>query len=395
MRHDDQPLDDDPRDDCPIAGTSSGESLAPRPNDECLVALLMGEADAAQEAALRRRAANDPRLRERIVQIAACLDMPPPEWALEADLLSDLDRRDAEPPLGLAARTAATVLSESGVFAPAEVSGCTKRLSLLDTTALATILGLAFALAAPSLLSSREASRRVVCEDQLRSIGQALLAYSNEHQGRFPEVGPTDPAGIYSVRLADAGYYDREALRDALVCPATLGMQPRGVPQAPVFVPTLAELDAAPRVLYEQLKHLIGGSYAYALPHVEKDQLCPVTNCGSCRTPILADAPIGPCRSLSVHAEGQNVLFQDGGLRFVSGPWKPGGVDHLYRNTSGLVAAGESSHDVVLARSGDSAAVSAAIARRTPLSRLPVVPQWVFSVEIVNGSATAVRIRQQ
>lgn len=353
-------------------------------DDESLVALLLDDVSIAEQAVLAKRTSADPELRERIEKLAACLGVEIPDWVTDGNSQTTPGDSTAppEPPSDLASRTVDNVLSESAVIAaPATASG-RPTLSLLDTGALIVAAGLIGMLVSPALFESRESARRTACQNQLKEIGQALLAYSARHDGRFPEVGPTDPAGVYTVRLADERFIDRDELSRLVVCPASPPINPRESIRRSAPIPTLAQLDAAPRLLYERLKHYIGGSFSYALPHTDGERLVAVTNQGHCRKPILGDSPAGPCETMSVHPGGYNVLFHDGGLRFVDSPWHGGTQDNLFRNADRVVAAGLSDHDAVLARSGDSPGVSPAIARRTPLTHTPVVPQWVFTVEV-------------
>ncbi|MEO1497455.1 MAG: DUF1559 domain-containing protein [Planctomycetota bacterium] len=356
-------------------------------DDEAIVALLLDDVSIAEQAVLAKRTAADAELRERVVALAECLGVRVPDWVTDGrprspDAVADVHDA-AEPPSDLASRTVDTVLSESTILSPAAAPSRGGGLSLLDAGALAVAAVLVVALVSPALLESRESSRRVACQNQLKELGHALLAYTEKHQGRFPEIGPTDPAGLYTVRLADAGHFtDRQELGRLVVCPASVLAADTSRPLDRARIPMLAELDAAPRVLYERLKHYIGGSFSYALPHVNRGRLMPVTNNGNCRQPILGDSPADHCRTRLVHPGGINVLFDDGGLRFVSSPWRAGTQDNLFRNANREVAAGLTPCDAVLAPSGASPRVPPRIARRTPLTNVPVAPQWVFTVEV-------------
>ena len=70
----------------------------------------------------------------------------------------------------------------------------------------------------------------------------------------------------------------------------------------------------------------MGGSYAYQFGYMDEDRYCAIRNEGSCRKAILAD---GPSDELEHHSSanhggcGQNTLFQDGHVAFVTSSTLP------------------------------------------------------------------------
>ncbi len=79
--------------------------------------------------------------------------------------------------------------------------------------AAAVILGLLL----PSLAQGRFESRKAACQDQLRQFGTALTQFVNRNQQeRLPAVSETGPeafAGVYAVRLNEAGLIDDPSSR--------------------------------------------------------------------------------------------------------------------------------------------------------------------------------------
>ena len=124
-----------------------------------------------------------------------------------------------------------------------------------------------------------------------------------------------------------------------------------------MVVPTWSQLRQAEPSLFDRLIRFMSGSYAYNFGHAQqKNDICQQPHQGmACRVPLMADAPKRGCKVSYVSHNhgtcGQNVLFQDGHVDFVSGCWAPEREDHLYLNDAGEVAAGRRPHDAVLAPS--------------------------------------------
>src|SRR4051812_29394818 len=57
---------------------------------------------------------------------------------------------------------------------------------VLELMVIVGIIALAISMLLPSLCRSRETANRVKCASNLRSIGQALLLYSNDNKGHYP-----------------------------------------------------------------------------------------------------------------------------------------------------------------------------------------------------------------
>ena len=90
--------------------------------------------------------------------------------------------------------------------------------SLADLTVAGGVFLAVSMLFLPALRQSRDMSRRNDCANNLRQLGVMLERYSEDHDGYFPLVGPTDNAGIFAVRMVSEGYANADELTRLLVC---------------------------------------------------------------------------------------------------------------------------------------------------------------------------------
>jgi prepilin-type N-terminal cleavage/methylation domain-containing protein/prepilin-type processing-associated H-X9-DG protein len=78
-------------------------------------------------------------------------------------------------------------------------SAQTKGFTLVELLVVIGIIALLISILLPSLNRARETANRVKCAANLRSIGQAILLYSNENRGLYPRT-------YYSSGVAGAGF---------------------------------------------------------------------------------------------------------------------------------------------------------------------------------------------
>lgn len=261
-----------------------------------------------------------------------------------------VDRNHYEAPPGLVDRTFQYIAAqtETRVAAPAFARG---RFSMTDMLVAAGIFVAATMLFFPALNQSRFAARVNSCQNNLRQLGVALANYSSMHNGHFPHVPQHQQfgvAGIYATLLVDHGFLTEHRV---LICPSS-----RMAEQARDFrVPTMAELRSAAAHELEKMHERMGGSYGYNLGYVEKGNYKGPKNLQRHTFAIAADTPGSESAHTSPNhlCRGQNVLFEDGHVQYLTTCKARGCVDDIFVNDDGKVAAGLHVDDAVIGHSHD------------------------------------------
>jgi hypothetical protein len=325
-----------------------------------LLGYVLDALEPDERQALEARIERDPRLANQVALIRRAMA-----------ILDDGD--SCEPPAGLAARTCALVEREreAGAIAshdsrvtthhsdrrPAKKKGAHESLALpgrawraIDiAAALACCVALA-ALIFPLINASRASSQITACANNLRELGVALTAYSEHHNGVFPQVperGNLGTAGVFGPTLVDAGY-----LRDPriLVCPGSPLAD-----RADFHIPTLDELRSAKADRLKELQRDMGGSYGYAFGYRDNGIYKPTRNL---RRETFAVAADMPAEDLAEHQtspnhgwSGHNVLLEGGRVVFLKNCHLDGSDDNIFLNDQNQIAAGCHVNDAVIARS--------------------------------------------
>lgn len=323
-----------------------------------LVGYVLDALEPEERQAVEARIQSDPALQEQVALIRRSMEV-----------LDDGD--SCEPPAGLAERTCALVEHER----ERRVVGLTARPSPLTThsrlthreplalptrtwravdiaAALACCVALA-ALVFPLINASRASARITACANKLRELGVALTAYSEHHNGMFPEVperGNLSGAGIYGPKLIDAGY-----LRDPriLICPGSSIADRVGF-----RIPTLDELRAANADRLSELHRDMGGSYGYVLGYRDKGTYRTTRNLRRETFAIAADMPADDLALRPEHQaspnhgwNGCNVLLEGGRVVYLKTCHLDGSDDNIFFNDNHRIAAGCHVNDAVIARS--------------------------------------------
>jgi hypothetical protein len=310
-------------------------------SDEDLLGYLFDAVEPSDSERIERELEKDPLARARLEELRRV-----------NRLLAEDDNID--PPIGLAANALNLVqrhMVAADRAATREWSEPVSRMRAVDFAVVSSILGLAAVLVFPAIATLRGDQARLTCADGMRALGVALNVYSKTENGQLPFVdqkGPLSNAGSYSVALKE-----RELIPNLrhLICPGSnIGV---------VMVPTFEELQRAANDpdRMKTLKRYMGGSYGYLMGYqdaagyhgrtLSKDAL-----------PILSDRPprgeemLGSPNSPNHGYAGQNVLFADGGVRWLPGPtWHS---ENFFQNNYGRMAAGMNLNDLVIGASDDS-----------------------------------------
>ncbi|NNE00262.1 MAG: hypothetical protein HKN47_23325 [Pirellulaceae bacterium] len=245
---------------------------------------------------------------------------------------SDLVRRtlDSLPPLP--AETDAPVptpvlLTPMGSVAESSDRGSMNWLDWVSgSMALAILLGLLL----PAIAQGRFESRKAACQDRFRQLHTALVSYvtRNPHE-QLPAVaeqGPEAFAGVYAVRLHDAGLLDDPSVR---WCPSRNPPSfDSSTPQENQLVGfnelvSVADLHQSPVNRLQQLQRIVGGHYAYNLGVIERDRLTAPKFESRATFAVMADAPLPGfsngrlgVENVGHSGKGINVLFEDGRVQF-------------------------------------------------------------------------------
>lgn len=329
---------------------------------EDLVGYLLGALDGAEQQQIEERLESDAELRfqlERLEMQLAPLKLAAVEF---------------EPPRGLAERTCQAVVQQAPVQQVAEPEAehrerpwslagfrfswplpsrqqwsASSSWSLAD---LGVAAGVCMALAMlffPAIASSRYTARMLACQNNLRQVGDALFSYSEVQKDRsFPYVpakGNLAFAGVQPVILVEQGFLDDP---DCLLCPGSEMAHRIG----DVRMPTVAELERLRGGQLTDVQRTVGGSFAYSLGWVDHDgRHRAVLNQSRPNFTIMADAPsaeFGQRRSINHGGRGENVLLEDGHIRFMIGCAADRLLDDPFRNRRGNVEAGVDRDDAVI-----------------------------------------------
>ncbi|WP_168563653.1 hypothetical protein [Crateriforma spongiae] len=378
---------------------------------EDLLGYLLGALDPDEMDRVERMLQSDPELRDELRRIEASLRpledgfdaVEPPPIDLVARTL------DALPPMGAADPHAESVDSPlaENLFADAANTGLgdeagssnkagTVRLSPTeeriasggwrwqDWFAASMSAAVVLALILPAVANGRFEARKVACQNQLRSLGMAITQFvSRQEQNRLPavhETGPEAHAGVFAVRLNEAGLLDDGSVRwcpsfdlplltsDQDIADASsqvvqgVGISPES-PTIPVAsmasflqdIPRLEDLHAASVDRLRRLQQITGGNYAYILGVRDGGHLRPPRYEHRAGFAIMSDAPLagrwgngGPTELWGHGGRGLNVLYEDGHVRFVTVGSFETVVDDPWVNHRGHVEAGITPDDSVL-----------------------------------------------
>jgi hypothetical protein len=312
---------------------------------EELLGHLLGALEDSEQELIDQRLQNEPDLLRELTQLRRQLE------PLQAA------RCDVTPPPRLAERTCHLVFSHTppkigprrGMSAVAWVPGWIGGFRWIDVTVAVGLFLMAGLLLFPAIQNSRFRAQLAACQDNLRDLGVALTQYSEKHNQYFPRIpthGRLAAAGVYAPMLVHDEYLTETS---RVVCPTS------SLAESEDFhLPSLDEVQQAPSEEIEQLRRSMGGSYGYGLGHVVDGVYRDTKNLHRASFALMADAPSAETpdhRSLNHAGRGQNVLFEDGHVLYLTASRLVEGGDDFFANDEGQIAAGVNLNDAVIAPS--------------------------------------------
>jgi len=314
---------------------------------ELLLGHLLGALDDPERESLQARLPRDPQLQRELEATRRLLEP------------LELIREDFVVPAGLAQRTCRAVFSQSRSTIPAPTArkpmspeicppSRISRIRRLDVAMAVGVFLAAALLSVPAIQTSRSSARLAGCQDNLRHLGTAMTEYSEKNQGYFPIVpaeGKLAAAGIYAPVLLRDGFLSQPS---RLICPDS-----PLAGQKDLSIPSLDELHNAVGDKLVDLQHRMGGSYGYCLGHLRDGTYRATKNLRREQFALMSDAPgtEPPFQTDNHGGRGQNVLFEDGRVRFLASPKPRGFADDFFCNALGEVAAGLHPDDSVIGSS--------------------------------------------
>lgn len=317
-----------------------------KPNDENLIGYLLGALEPDECARLEQCFERDPSLRRRLEEL---------DDQLNAIRPMDFDEYD-DPPADLSARTCDTIdeyeqigepRPQSSLSAPASES---RGWSFIDMVVAGGVCLAVSLLFFPAVVNSRFEARTMACQNNLRQLGVSLDLFNRDHNDEFPVAeadGNGACAGYFAPMLKDCGFLDEPQI---LVCPSSSFA--RDVDDW--YVPSCEELRQARGQRLIVFQRTMGGSYAYTMGHVSNQRLKPTRNRRRSTFVIVADSPSREFASQGSRnhgTRGQNVLFEDFSVQFVSTCSLGSLDDSYYLNRRGQPHAGLDVHDCVVGSS--------------------------------------------
>lgn len=302
-----------------------------------LIGYLLDALDIEEHALIEAQLGRDPQLKRELELLSRSL------------LPLSIDKGHYDPPEGLAHRTCEFVALQARVSRAPQPAHAPSRWSLADMLVAAGLFLAATMLFFPAMNQSRFAARLLSCQNNLREIGIGLTNYSDLHGRYFPDIPPEgqlSAAGIYATKLVEGGFLVNPQV---IICPAS------SLAEGTVEfrVPSSSDLQNAPRARLIRLHRQMGGSYGYNIGYVANGRYQATKNLGRANFALMADAPNAtpPFRSLNHGDCGQNVLFEDAHVQYLTTCKARGCQDDIFLNDDGQVAPGRHQDDAVVGAS--------------------------------------------
>ncbi len=312
---------------------------------EQLLGYLMAALDPDETAEIEARLQSDPNLARDCELLKRGLE--PLAW----------DRGACDPPAQLAMRTCAFVSKRTQIQVAPQHGSPARRWSFQDMFVTAGTVAAAAMLFFPAVNFSRVQSQIAGCQNGLRQIGLALTNYSERFAPYFPivpESGPMSTSGAFAPALVNAQLIGDHS---TFLCPADARVQ-----SADFRVPSVTDVETAEAAELTHLQATMAGSFASTLGHLDDDRnYCYTKDLGRPCFALVSDLPdnASPDHQSKIHGgRGQNTLFEDGHVKFLSACKCPIDTlgDDIFENDAGTQGPGLHQHDSVIGNGPYSAA---------------------------------------
>lgn len=328
---------------------------------EDLLGYLLNALDDAERARVEEALRRSPELQRQLEELKEKLlpiDEGQPEFEPPpglADRTCDVVEEAADMPVELFQSRAARGNSERPTrywtFRGGQsMAGGGRRWSVADAITVVASLSIAAMLFFPAIANSRFQSQMTGCQHRLVQIGQSLTNYSEHKAGYFPEIpldGNRSVAGIYAPTLMDEGYILDQSV---FICPSSRLAHAPGTWR----VPTLSDVDSASGLELLAMQRSMGGSYGYSLGYLRDGYYGALRNDGRSHFALMSDSPslhLRDHQSSNHGGLGQNVLFEDNRVQFISSHENDRFNDIIFLNREGYTAPGVDRNDSVIGQS--------------------------------------------
>ena len=332
---------------------------------ERLLAYLLDDLNPAERSAVDEALASDPALQQELDKLRECLgcceaeaepeppQVPPPQLASRTCHFVEHAIKKSQALCHHS--TAAKSLSAKSLSESHDPLVARKRWSFADIAVGLGVIAALGALTFPALHDSRIAAQRTACQENLHTVGAALMDYSYRFKRGLPQIGPDENAGLFVVVLADNGVLTSTELTRLVVCPSSELAERVSKGCIVIQIPNRKQFLDAKGPERERFIRYMAGDYAFSIGYQDKaGQMHQVDFSGNRQVPMLADAPsssIAGYQSANHGGCGQNVLFQDLSCSYRTQCKCSERRDHWFLNDEGQVAAGRHAADMVLGAS--------------------------------------------